>query len=107
MRNSLMSYVRSLMVVMALGGVLVLGACVVDMSISDDVAETSLESTASPAAQELSWSEGDGSETEAICPRRWTCDSSDFYSTQQACITATGCSSCYRDFDCNGNCICP
>jgi hypothetical protein len=95
------------MVAMALGGALVLGACVVDVSASDDVAETSLENTSSETSQELSWSSDDGAETEAICPRRWTCDSSSFYSTQQTCINATGCSTCYRDYDCNGSCLCP
>ncbi len=46
----------------------------------------------------------------ATCPLKWFCDGNwQYYSTQSACNTA--CSpygyTCYRDYACTGNCLCP
>ena len=106
-RNSLMTQARILMMAMTLASAFVLGACVMEAPESDDVAETALESTASPASEEMAPASQDDLGTEAICPLRWTCDSISYYSTQSACLTACAGATCYRDYDCRGTCVCP
>jgi hypothetical protein len=44
---------------------------------------------------------------QAICPLKWTCDSWHYYSTQTTCETYCGVGNCYRDYACNGTCVCP
>ncbi len=41
------------------------------------------------------------------CLLQWTCDSITYYSTSTQCATACGANTCYRDYNCNGHCICP
>jgi hypothetical protein len=45
----------------------------------------------------------------AICLQQWTCDFSHWFSTQSACNTSAACAPgpCFRDFNCNGHCVCP
>ncbi|MBZ4394089.1 hypothetical protein OWM54_28300 [Myxococcus sp. MISCRS1] len=44
----------------------------------------------------------------AICPQKWTCNStSNYYGTLETCTAACGTNICYRDFDCRGACFCP
>lgn len=43
----------------------------------------------------------------AICPLKWFCDDTGlYYSTKAACTSACS-STCYRDYECTGGCICP
>jgi hypothetical protein len=42
----------------------------------------------------------------AICKSGWTCDDVHFFTTQAACNTSCG-GGCFRDFNCNGTCVCP
>lgn len=65
--------------------------------------------TCRPAAIEAPAEEqsSDGSVTQlAICPSKWTCNFSRFYSTQAACETACG-QSCWLEPACTGGCVCP
>lgn len=41
-----------------------------------------------------------------ICSQGWTCDDIRFFGTLAACTTSCG-SGCFRDFNCNGHCVCP
>jgi hypothetical protein len=41
------------------------------------------------------------------CPLQWTCDYVHYYSTKTACLASDCGASCMRDYNCNGNCVCP
>lgn len=102
-RNSLMMKLRIWMIALTLGTAFALGACVVEAP--EDLTESALES-AGVSSSELKQSAEDEFETEALCPLRWTCDYWLYYSTLAQCTAACG-SSCFRDYDCSGSCICP
>lgn len=45
-----------------------------------------------------------------ICSQAWTCDYTHWYSTQSTCLAncpSAPTEGCYRDYNCNGRCICP
>ncbi|SEM29570.1 hypothetical protein SAMN05444354_114127 [Stigmatella aurantiaca] len=62
--------------------------------------------TEEQAAAEQVSTDGTHSE-QAICKLMWTCDWSGYYSTQAQCTAACGSNTCYRDYACNGTCVCP
>ncbi len=41
-----------------------------------------------------------------ICTQGWTCDDIHFFGTQALCTSQCG-PGCFRDFNCNGHCVCP
>jgi hypothetical protein len=61
---------------------------------------------AEQAAAEQASSEGTYT-GQAVCKLMWTCDWSAYYTTQAQCTAACGGNACYRDYACNGGCVCP
>ena len=45
-------------------------------------------------------------EQSAVCPRMWTCNYVNWWSTLAQCTANCG-SACWREYDCSGNCVCP
>jgi hypothetical protein len=44
----------------------------------------------------------------SVCPQMWYCDTTNaYYSTSTQCAAACGSVACYRDYRCNGTCLCP
>lgn len=43
----------------------------------------------------------------AACKLMWTCNYTNYYSTQAACKAACGTTPCEHDYACTGGCICP
>jgi hypothetical protein len=41
------------------------------------------------------------------CPRAWTCDWVDYYSSKAKCVAACGGDACYSDYECSDKCYCP
>lgn len=68
------------------------------------------EPTSEPAPVEQTVSDPSASDNTvtamAICPLMWTCNYSTWYSTGAQCAAACG-TTCERDYNCNGRCVCP
>jgi hypothetical protein len=65
-----------------------------------------------PAAIEAQASAGEQDSQQStalvgICALKWTCNFQSYYSTQVQCTTSCGGSTCWRDYACTGNCVCP
>lgn len=44
----------------------------------------------------------------SYCQAKWTCDATGvYYAGKTQCIAACSVADCYRDYECNGHCICP
>lgn len=68
------------------------------------------ESEPAAAEQQVSVEEQDSRQSTAlvgICPLKWTCDYTRYYTTQTQCATACGSNTCTRDYACTGTCVCP
>lgn len=87
---------------MLLGAFCLFGALALTKVPAPQVMAESAPESAAPVPQ----AGMEGSETTAICPRRWTCDGERYYTTLSACTTNCG-SSCFLDYNCNGFCVCP
>lgn len=99
---------RTLMIVLALGGAVALGACVMEEPMPDELTEQALDDSISVQEESTQVSQADDElQPLALCPRRWTCDFLNYYSTKSQCTTACNGSTCFLDHHCDGTCICP
>ncbi|MDC0710644.1 hypothetical protein POL68_19365 [Stigmatella sp. ncwal1] len=93
--------ITSLMVVLVAGLTLAGTGCGNAQPVSTD------EQVSTQGVSEQTGSEQSSSALVGPCPLKWTCDYSAYYATKAACTTACGTNTCYRDYACNGTCICP
>ena len=71
-------------------------------SMQSPVETESSEPQAAPQAAVFDQESAEG----VTCPFQWLCDDGIYYSTRSQCLS--NCSStCVRDANCTGNCVCP
>ena len=113
-KSSLQLDIRILAILVILGSMVALGACVPAEPASSDDSVTAVPESAgavSNATENIDLAKGtsesgDDFETQGLCPLRWTCGGP-YYGTKTQCIAACGDDLCYREPDCSGSCICP